>query len=51
VHLQIRIAEHIAPEWQAAMEALILGAALSGPTVFARIGVIKTLNRHREHAG
>jgi hypothetical protein len=29
-------AEHDAPEWQAAMEALLLVAELSGPTMFAR---------------
>jgi hypothetical protein len=37
-------AEHEAPEWQAAMEALILVATLGGPTMFARIGVIGALN-------
>jgi hypothetical protein len=31
-------AEHEAPEWQAAMEALILVATSGGPTMFARIG-------------
>jgi hypothetical protein len=31
--------EHTAPEWQAAMEALILVAEGGGPTMFARIGV------------
>jgi len=41
-------AEHTAPEWQAAMEALILVATLGGPTMFARIGVMKALNRHVE---
>jgi hypothetical protein len=30
--------EHEAPEWQAAMEALILVAEGGGPTMFARIG-------------
>src|SRR4029077_4790279 len=30
-------AEHQAPEWQTAMEALILVATLGGPTMFARI--------------
>jgi hypothetical protein len=35
------------PEWQAAIEALILVADLSGPTMFARIGVMRALNRHR----
>ena len=39
-------AEHMAPEWQAAMEALILVATLGGPTMFARIGVLRALNRH-----
>jgi hypothetical protein len=37
--------EHDAPEWQAAMEALILVATLDGPTMFARIGVVRALNR------
>ena len=39
-------AEHEAPEWQAAMEALILVAEHDGPTMFARIGVMRALNRH-----
>jgi hypothetical protein len=39
-------AEHDAAEWQAAMEALILVATLGGPTMFARIGVMRALNRH-----
>jgi hypothetical protein len=37
--------EHDAPEWQAAMEALILVAERGGPTMFARIGVMRALNR------
>ena len=41
-------AEHQTAEWQAAMEALILVATLGGPTMFARIGVMKALNRHVE---
>jgi hypothetical protein len=41
-------AEHEAAEWQAAMEALILVARLGGPTMFARIGVTRALNRHVE---
>ena len=40
--------EHDAPEWQAAMEALILVAENGGPTMFARIGVMRGLNRHVE---
>jgi hypothetical protein len=41
-------AEHDADEWQAAMEALILVAELGGPTMFARIGMMRALNRHVE---
>jgi hypothetical protein len=41
-------AEHKAPEWQAAMQALILVATHGGPTMFARIGVMQALNRHVE---
>jgi hypothetical protein len=41
-------AEHDTPEWQAAMEALLLVAELNGPTMFARIGVMRALNRHIE---
>jgi len=33
---------------QAAMEALILVAESGGPTMFARIGVKRALNRHVE---
>src|SRR6476659_148463 len=44
----IREAEHEAAEWQAAMEALILVATSGGPTMFARIGVMRALNRHVE---
>jgi hypothetical protein len=36
------------PEWQAAIEALILVADRGGPTMFARIGVMRALNRHVE---
>jgi hypothetical protein len=32
-------------EWQAAMEALILVVTSGGPTMFARIGVMRALNR------
>ena len=39
-------AEHDAPEWQAAVEALILVAENGGPTMFARIGFMRGLNRH-----
>jgi hypothetical protein len=40
-------AEHDAEEWQAAMEALML-VARGGPTMLARIGVMRALNRHVE---
>ena len=39
-------AEHEAPEWQAAMQALILVATKGGPTMLPRIGVMQALNRH-----
>jgi hypothetical protein len=33
------------PEWQAAIEALMLVAERNGPTMLARIGVMRALNR------
>ena len=39
--------EHDAPEWQAAMQALLLVAEHDGPTMFARIGVMRALHRHQ----
>ncbi len=33
------------PEWQAAIEALMLVVRQNGPTMFARIGVMLALNR------
>ena len=36
------------PEWQAAIEALMLVADRGGATMFARIGVLRALNRHVE---
>lgn len=39
-------AAHDTPEWQAAMEALLL-VADGGPTMFARIGMMRALN-HRK---
>jgi hypothetical protein len=41
-------AEHNAEEWQAAMAALLLVAEHDGPTMSARIGVMRALNRHVE---
>jgi hypothetical protein len=39
-------AEHDADEWQAAIEALMLVVEHGGPTMFARVGVMRALNRH-----
>jgi hypothetical protein len=39
-------AEHDAPEWQAATEALIMAAEGRGPLMHARVGVLRALNRH-----
>ena len=39
-------AEHSAPEWQAAMQALILVATRGGPTMLARIGFMRALHRN-----
>src|SRR6266568_7149495 len=33
-------------EWQAAVEALLLVVELNGPTMMARIGMLRALNRH-----
>ena len=41
-------AEHQAPEWQAAMQALILVATSGGPTMLARIGMMRALSRHQQ---
>src|SRR5260370_40582542 len=37
------------PAWPAAIEALMLVADLGGPTMFARIGAMRALNRHHVH--
>jgi hypothetical protein len=41
-------AEHEVPQWQDAMEALILVATRGGPTMLARIGVMRALHRNEE---
>jgi hypothetical protein len=41
-------AEHDAEEWQTTVEALLLVAEHVGPVMFARIGVMRALNRHVE---
>ena len=38
--------ESTLPEWQVAIEALMLVVDLGGPTMFARTGVMPPLNRH-----
>ena len=43
-------AEHDAEEWQAAVEALLLVAEHDGPTMFAGIGVMRALHRHKPKA-
>jgi hypothetical protein len=37
--------EQLLEEWQAAVEALLLVVELNGPTMMARIGVMRALNR------
>jgi hypothetical protein len=43
-------AERDADEWQAAMQSLILVAERDGPTMFARIGVMRALHRDKPKA-
>jgi len=43
-------AEHMTAEWQAAMLALMLAVELNGPTMMARIGIMRALNRNVERA-
>lgn len=40
-------AQHDAAEWQVAMEALLLVVEQNGPTMFARIAMMRALHRHR----
>ena len=41
-------AEQDLEEWQAAVEALLLVVELNGPTMMARIGIMRALNRNVE---
>jgi hypothetical protein len=41
-------AEQDLDEWQAAVEALLLVIELNGPTMMARIGMLRALNRNVE---
>jgi hypothetical protein len=43
-------AAHDAEEWQATMQALLLVAERDGPTMFARIGMMRALRRHEPKA-
>ena len=43
-------AEHDAKKWQAPMQALLLVAEHDGPTMFARIGMMRALHRHKPKA-
>jgi hypothetical protein len=38
--------EHDTEEWHAAMQALLLVIEHGGPTMFARIGIMRALNRN-----
>ena len=42
--------KHDAEEWQTAIEALLLVAEHGGPTMFAPIGVMRALHRHKPKA-
>jgi hypothetical protein len=46
---QLSRKEQTAAEWHDAVEALLLVAEKGGPTMFARIGIMRALNRHVEH--
>jgi hypothetical protein len=48
LHHKLPKAEAQAPEWQTAMQALLLVVKQNGPTMFARIGVMRALNRNVE---
>jgi hypothetical protein len=43
-------AEQDLPEWQTAIEALIMAAEGRGPLLHARVGVLRALNRNVERA-
>jgi hypothetical protein len=46
--IKLPVAERDADEWQAAMQVLILVVEHDGPTMFARIGMMRALNRRIE---
>jgi hypothetical protein len=39
-------AEQKLPEWEAAIEALLMAAEDHGPLLHARVGMLRALNRH-----
>jgi hypothetical protein len=41
-------AEQLLPDWQNAVEAVLLVVELNGPTMMARIGMLRALNRNVE---
>jgi hypothetical protein len=44
--MEVPKADQQLDEWQTAIECLLLVVKLEGPTMFARIGVMRALNRH-----
>jgi hypothetical protein len=48
--MKLQETEQQHPAWQTAIEALILVAETDGPTMFARIGVMRALNHHHQAA-
>jgi hypothetical protein len=48
--MKLRKAEQNLPEWQAAIEALIMAAKNRGPLLHARVGMLRALNRNVERA-
>jgi hypothetical protein len=45
---KLPMGEQLLDEWQAAVEALLLVVELNGPTMMARIGILRALNRNVE---
>jgi hypothetical protein len=42
---QLPKAEHDTADWQAAIASVMLVTELGGPTMFARVGIMRALNR------
>jgi hypothetical protein len=45
---KLQVTASASPGWQAAIEGLIVVATLGGPTMFARFGIMRALNRNLE---